>query len=256
MVRYYPSNRQPCKLGPGAITSFLTSGSLISRSLFYLWSLLSLHIVGSRPFDGSSERLNKTWLGHGQQIMADHHSHDSALPEWNGPDHGFVLSRPAASARDARIVIGSSNDMSIRFQVYPVIEFIVGSKGWGQTLGDRIFLICPLHGINMPAGVSDVLDFPVHANHVGESRPWLTFHTSFGFLRISAGLSEERPIGDAVNTDHTLARLDEVFNGLLSDVSQPGSVIVVDEHIVIGQSGGRDASEVLLPPNNEAARIF
>ena len=66
--------------------------------------------------------------------MANDHHDDSALTERHGPDHWLYLAGPTLYIR---IIECSGQNVYVGFQVYLVIELIVGYKCRRQPAADR-----------------------------------------------------------------------------------------------------------------------
>src|ERR1700683_139491 len=106
-----------------------------------------------------------------------------------------------------------------------MIELVVRNKSGRQSLADWMLAVHPLHRERAPPGMANVLDFPIHPQHVDVSIPGLALHTPFGFGGISPRLAEEWSIGDAVDRDHALAGADELLDRVFRDVAPTRTVV-------------------------------
>src|SRR5437773_8801121 len=116
--------------------------------------------------------------------------------------------------------------------------------------------IDPFHRKRAPPGMANVLDLPVHPNHVYISVPRLAFHSPFRLLRVASGLPEKRTVCHAMDTNHSFAGLHEFFDGAFSRFAQARAVIVLDEKIIVRESGCSNPAYLFLDPDIEAPRTY
>src|SRR6266699_3269425 len=99
----------------------------------------------------------------------------------------------------------------------------------------------PLHRKCTAPGVTDVLDLPVHAEHVDVGVPRFTFHSPSGFGGIAALLTKEWTVGHSMDSDHALAGAHEFLNCFLGSFPPARPVIILHQKIVVGERRRRDA---------------